>query len=64
MDELPFDKLEVKANGGWRAVAVDEWLKMDCAKRVDQIMAGEVQFTKGGQRVMTTTALAAIRKRG
>ena len=64
MEELPFDKLEVKHNGAWKATPVEEWLKTDCAHRVEQIMAGDVQFTKGGSRVMTTTALAAIKKRG
>lgn len=62
-EALPFDKVEIKRDGAWAPIGVEDWMNTDCAARVEQIMQGMVQFTMNGQKVPTTSALAALRNR-
>jgi hypothetical protein len=63
MEQLPFDKVEIKEGGAWATVGLDDWLKTECTARVEQIMGGLVQFTKDGQKVPTAAAIAALKNR-
>jgi hypothetical protein len=63
VEQLPFDKIEVQEEGAWRAITLEQWLKTDSMKRIDQIMRGEVQFSLKGQKIPTAAALAALKGR-